>query len=135
MRLNNNNDSDITARVNDLGSTIETLQDTVSQITDYQTDNGVGNNNSGGNKNGGNNAHNGNGGENNRYNIGKLGGSRRRPGAFSYMTTARVVTTKVHDMNHVPNPTKPDTMSCKESSSHEDTTCYGNKMTLLSYTG
>ena len=29
-RLNNNDDSDITSRVNDLGSTIETLQETVS---------------------------------------------------------------------------------------------------------
>ena len=36
-------------------------------------------------------------------------GRARRCGAFSYMTTARVATTKVHDMNHFPNPTKPDT--------------------------
>ena len=35
--LDNNDASDITARVNALGSTIETLQDTVSRITDDQT--------------------------------------------------------------------------------------------------
>ena len=49
-RLNNNDDGDIRARVNDLVSTIKTLQDTVSQITDNQTDNGGYNNSSGGNK-------------------------------------------------------------------------------------
>ena len=36
-RLNNNDDSDITAKVDALGSTIETLQDTGIQITDDQT--------------------------------------------------------------------------------------------------
>ena len=54
-RLNNHFDGDITARVNDLGSTIETLEDTLSRITDDQTDNGGGNkdgrNNIGGGKN------------------------------------------------------------------------------------
>ena len=50
------------------------------------------------------------------------------------MTTARVTTTKVHDMNHVPNSTKPDTMARTESDSHADTTCAGNNMALLSYT-
>ena len=51
-RINNNDDSDITAILNVLGSTIDTLQDTVSLITDYHIDNGGGNNNNGGNKNG-----------------------------------------------------------------------------------
>ena len=50
MNLNNNDDGDITARVNALGSTVETLQETVSQTTDDQTENGGGNNNSEGNK-------------------------------------------------------------------------------------
>ena len=50
-RLNNNDDGDVTARVNALGSNIGTLQNTVSRITDYQTYNGGGNNN-GGNDNG-----------------------------------------------------------------------------------
>ena len=27
------------------------------------------------------------------------------------MNTTRVATTKVHDMHHVPNPKKPDTMA------------------------
>ena len=83
-RINNNDDGDITARVNALGSTIKTLQDTVSQITDNQT---------GGENHGGNNAQTVNGGVNNRYNSGNFGGSARRHGAFSYMTTARVATT------------------------------------------
>ena len=51
------------------------------------------------------------------------------------MTTDRVATTKVHDMNHIPNPTKRDNMSRTESDSHADTTCYGKNMTLFSYTG
>ena len=51
-RLNNNNGGDITARVNYLGSTTETLQETFSRITDDQIENGGGNNNSRGNNNG-----------------------------------------------------------------------------------
>ena len=117
-----------------MGSTIETLQDNVSGITDDQTDNAGGKNNSGGNKNGGNNAQNGNGGGNNRSNIGNFNGSTRRRGAFYYMTTARVTKTKVHDVNHFPNPTKPDTMERTESDSHADTTCAGKNMTLYPYT-
>ena len=39
------------------------------------------------------------------------------------MTTAKVVTTKVHEMHHVPIPTKSDTMACTESDSYVDTTC------------
>ena len=92
-RLNNNDDGDITARVNVLGSTIETLQDTGSRITDDQTNNGVGNNNGGnnnrggnnnggGNNNYGNNAQNGRGGGNNRSNSSNFGGGARRRGAF-----------------------------------------------------
>ena len=92
-------------------STIETLQDTVSRITDDYTDNVGGNDNSGGNNNGGKNAQNGDGNVNNRSNIGKFGGSERRRGAFSYMTTTRLATAKVHHMNHVPNPTKTNTMA------------------------
>ena len=60
--INNNDDGDITARVDYLGSTIETLEDTVSLITDDQTYNG------GGKKDGGNNIEGGNnniGGNNN----------------------------------------------------------------------
>ena len=53
----------------------------------------------------------GNGCGNNRSKSGNVGGSARRHGAFFYMTKARVETTKVHDMNHAPNPTKPDTMA------------------------
>ena len=81
------------------------------------------------------NAQNGNGGGNNRSNSGNLGGSTRRRGEFFYMTTVRVATTKVHDIKHVSNPPKPDTMRRRESDSHADTTCAGNIMTLLSYTG
>ena len=51
------------------------------------------------------------------------------------MTTARVETTKVHDMNRDPNPTKPDTMARTESEYHVGTTCAGKNMTLFSYTG
>ena len=104
-RLNNNDDGDITARVNYLYSNIENLQDTVSQITDNQTDNGGGNNNSGDNKNGGNNAHNGNGNGNNIPNSGTFIDNEIRRGEFYYMTTFRLATTNVHAMNHVPNPT------------------------------
>ena len=92
-------------------STIETLQYNGSQITDDQTYNGGGNNNRGVNNNGGNNAHNVNVNVNNRSNSGNFGGSARRRVAFYYMTTASVAATKVHDINHVSNPTKPDTMS------------------------
>ena len=94
-----------------MGSTIETLQETVSQITDYSAENGGGNNNRGGNNNGGNNAQIGNGSENNRSNSGKFGGSTRRRGAFYCLAKDRVATTKAHDMNHVPNPTKTNTMA------------------------
>ena len=45
------------------------------------------------------------------------------------MTTARVATTNMHDINHVTNPIKPDNMALTESDSHADTTCAGNKMT------
>ena len=110
-RLNNNNDGDITARLNALGSNIETLQDNVSKITDDQIENSGGNNNGensngggnttiGGNKNDVNNAQTGNGRGNNRSNSGNFGLSARRRGAFSYMTIDRVATTKVHDMHH-----------------------------------
>ena len=51
------------------------------------------------------------------------------------MNTDRVATTKVHDINHVPNPKKPDTMARTESDSHSDTTLSVNNTTLLSYTG
>ena len=118
-----------------MGSTIETLQYTVSRINDYQTDNGGGNNKSRGNKNGGNNTQNGNCGGNNRSNSGNFGVSARRHEAFSYMTMDRLATTKVNDTNNFPNPTKPDTMACTESDSCADTTCAGKKMTLFSYTG
>ena len=128
-----------------MGSTIETLQDTSSQINDDQTDKcggknnggnkpGRGNNNSGGNKNGGNNAYNDNGGVNNSSNSGKFGSSARRRGEFTYITTARVATTKVHDMHHVPNTTKSDTMARIEPESNLDTICAGKNMTPLSYT-
>ena len=130
-RLNNNDDGDITARINALGSSIETLQNTVSIITDDQTYNGGGNNHSGGNNNSGKNAQNGNGNGNNRSNSGNFGKSTRRHGAFSYMTTAMTETTKVHDMNHVLNPTKPDNIPRTELDSHADTTCAGKNMTLL----
>ena len=53
-----------------MGSTFETLQETVSRITDDQTENLGGNNNIGDKNNGGNNAHNGNGDVNNRSNSG-----------------------------------------------------------------
>ena len=46
-----------------------------------------------------------------------------------------MATTKVHDIHHVQNPTKPDTMALIESDSHEDTTCDGKNMALLPYTG
>ena len=116
MNLNNNDDGDITARVNALGSTIEYLQVVFIQITDDHTYNGGvnnngGNNNRGGKNNSGGNAQNGNCGGNNRSNMGNFGGSARRHGAFSYMTMDRLATTKVHDIHHVPNPTKPDTMA------------------------
>ena len=65
-RINNNDDSYIIARVNDLGSIIETLQETVSWITDDPTDNGEGNNNGENNNGGGNN----NSGRN--KNVGKM---------------------------------------------------------------
>ena len=94
-----------------MGSTIENIQDTVIQITDNQAYNVGGNNNSGGNNNGVNNAQNGSGGGNNISNSCNFCGSARRPVAFSYMTTARVETTKVHYMNNVTNPVKPDTMA------------------------
>ena len=129
-----------------MGSTIITLQDNVSQNTDDKTDNeggnknrmnnnGGGNNNNGGNNNGGNNSQNCNGGGNNRSNRGNFDDFVRRRGAFYYMTTARVATTKIHDKNHVPNTTKPDTMACTESESHVDTNCAEKKMTLLLYAG
>ena len=51
------------------------------------------------------------------------------------MTTDRAPTTKVHNMHHVPNNTKLDTMARTESESHADTTCAGKNMTLLSCTG
>ena len=38
-------------------------------------------------------------------------------------------------MNHVTNPTKPDTMARTESDSCADTTCDVNDMTFFSYTG
>ena len=41
----------------------------------------------------------------------------------------------MHDIHHVQNPTKPDTMALIESDSHEDTTCDGKNMALLPYTG
>ena len=59
----------------------------------------------------------------------------RRRGEFSYMTTAMVATTNVRDMDHVPNPTKPYNMARIESDSYAYTTCAGNNVTLLSYTG
>ena len=48
------------------------------------------------------------------------------------MTTARVATTKVHAMNHVTNPTKPDNMERTQAEYHVDTTCAGNNMKVLS---
>ena len=51
------------------------------------------------------------------------------------MTTARVSSTKVHDMHHVANLTKPDTMASIESDYHADTICARKNMTLFSYTG
>ena len=45
------------------------------------------------------------------------------------MTTARVETPKVNDMNNVQNPTKPDTMARTELYSHVDNTCAGKNMT------
>ena len=94
-----------------MGSTIKTLQDTVSRIAGDQTDNGGDNNNSGGNNNGVNNSHNDNCNVNNRSNSGNFCGIARRRGEFSYMTTARVATTNLHDMNHVTNPKISDTMA------------------------
>ena len=41
------------------------------------------------------------------------------------MPTDRVTTEKLHDINHVPNPKKSDTMARAESESHADTTCAG----------
>ena len=110
------------------------------------TDNGGGNNNggnynrggnntSGGNNNDGNNEHNGNGGGNNRSNSGNFGGNARRHGSFYYMTTARVVTTKFHDMHHVPNPIKPATMAHTDLDSCADTYFTGKNTTTFSYTG
>ena len=133
-RLNNNDDDDITAIVNDLGSSIETLQDTVSRITDDQKDNGGGNNNNVGNNNGGRNAQNVKSGENDRSNGGNFGGSARRCREFYYRTTDTMEKPKVNDMNHVTKPTKPDTKACKKSNSHVYT-CAGKNMTLFSYTG
>ena len=97
-----------------MGSTIETLQDTVIRITDDQKNNSGGNN-IGGNKNGEsnnngegnnndeNNAHNCNGGGNNISNSGNFGGIYRRRGLFYYTTMDRVKSTRMHDMHHVPN--------------------------------
>ena len=135
MRLNDNYDGYITARVNALGSTIETLQDNVSWISNGHTENVGRNNNSASNNNDGNNAKNGHVNVNNRSNSSNFDGSMRRRGVFSYMTTARMETTKVHDMNHVPKPTKPDTRARTESDSHSDNTFAGKNMILLSYTG
>ena len=48
------------------------------------------------------------------------------------MTIVRVETKKVHDINHIPKPIKPDTIARIESESRADTTCAGKKMTLFS---
>ena len=79
------------------------------------------------------NTQNDNGDGNNRSNSGNLGGSPIRRVEFYYTTTTRVASTKLHDINHVPNPKKPDTMARTESYSHADTNCSENNMTLLSY--
>ena len=108
-----------------MGSTIENLQYTVSQITNNQTDNGGcnnnggnnnggGKNNSGGNNNGGKHSQNINGGVNSRSNRVNFGYGARRHGAFSYMNTARVESTKVHDVHHAPNLTETDTIAHTE---------------------
>ena len=106
-----------------MGSTIETLQDNVSRITDDLIDNGGGNN-IGGNNNGGvnnkigvnnnvgNNAPNVNVLGNIGYNSGNFCASAIIRGSFSYMNMDRVALKKVHDMHHVPNTTKPDTVAC-----------------------
>ena len=114
-----------------MGSNIETYQDTFSQIIDDKTYNRGGNNNSGGDNKGLNNANNINGGGNNISISGNFGSSARRLGSFSYMNTSRVATTKVHDVNHVTNPTQPDNMACTESYSHSDTTFAVKNMTLF----
>ena len=98
-----------------MSSTSETLQETVSQITDDNTDNRGGNNKNGGNNIGGKNVQNGNGGGNNISNRNNFGGSARSRGPFPYMTTDRVAATKVHDIKNVPDPTKNDTMAQTES--------------------
>ena len=50
------------------------------------------------------------------------------------MNKARVAK-KVHDMHHVPNNTKPDTMTHTESEYHGDNTCAAKNMKPLSYNG